>query len=124
MKILLVLTLTLARVASAMSGSDAPLVGKLPVHAFVGALDKTVPTERSERMIDAIEKVGGREARLKVYPEEGCGAGRKAVVDQEFYAWLFSHHRGETLTKLAVTQSDVGPQAEIHVKVAVAENHN
>ena len=70
-------------------------LAQVTVYAFVGALDTTVPPERSERMISAIWKAGGREAKLKVYPDEGHGAGRAVVVDQEFYDWLFSHARDE-----------------------------
>lgn len=70
-------------------------LAQVTVYAFVGALDTTVPPERSERMISAIRKAGGREAKLKVYPDEGHGAGRAVVVDQEFYNWLFSPARDE-----------------------------
>lgn len=42
-------------------------------------------------MISTIQKAGGREAKLKVYPDEGHGAGRAVVVDEEFYDSLFSH---------------------------------
>jgi len=97
-------------------------LAKLPVYAFVGALDKTVPPERSERMIAAIQKAGGREAKLKVYPEEGHGAARKVVIDPEFYEWLFSHQRDATLTKLALPRCDSGPQSEIEVNIAGTKN--
>lgn len=70
-------------------------LARVPVYAFVGALDTTVPPERSERMISAIREAGGREAKLKVYTDEGHGAGRAVVADQEFYDWLFSHTRDE-----------------------------
>ncbi len=65
-------------------------LAKIPVYAFVGALDKTVPPERSERMIAAIQKAGGKEAKLKVYPDEGHNAGRVVVSSAEFYDWMFS----------------------------------
>lgn len=65
----------------------------ISVYAFVGALDKTVPPERSERMIAAIQKAGGKEAKLKIYPDEGHGAGRVVVAEQEYYDWIFSHKR-------------------------------
>ncbi len=48
---------------------------KIPVYAFVGALDTSVPPERSERMIAAIQAAGGKVAKLRVYPDEGHGAG-------------------------------------------------
>ena len=68
-------------------------LARIPVYAFVGALDKTVPPERSERMIAAIQKAGGKEARLKIYPEEGHNTGRVVVADQDFYDWLFAQKR-------------------------------
>jgi dienelactone hydrolase len=71
----------------------AASLAKIPVYAFVGALDTTVPPERSERMIAAIKKAGGKEAKLKVYPEEGHGAGRVVVADPEYYDWIFAQQR-------------------------------
>lgn len=71
----------------------AASLAKIPVYAFIGALDTTVPPDRSERMIAAIKKVGGKEAKLKVYPGEGHGAARAVVVDQEYYEWLFAQKR-------------------------------
>ncbi len=68
-------------------------LAKIPVYAFAGGLDKTVPPERSERMIAAIQKAGGKEAKLKVYPDEGHNAGRVVVASAEYYEWLFSHKR-------------------------------
>ena len=68
-------------------------LARIPVYAFVGALDKTVPPERSERMIAAIQKAGGREAKLKVYPDEAHGAGRVVLASAEYYDWIFSKKR-------------------------------
>lgn len=68
-------------------------LAKIPVYAFAGGLDKKVPPERSERMIAAIQKAGGKEAKLKVYPDEGHNAGRVVVALAEYYEWLFSHKR-------------------------------
>lgn len=51
----------------------------IPVDALVGAPDTTAPPERSERMIAAIPKAGGKEAKLVFDPEEGHGAGRGAL---------------------------------------------
>ena len=68
-------------------------LARIPVYAFVGAQDKVVPPERSERMIAAIQKAGGKEAKLKTYPDEGHGAARVVVTDADYYEWLFSHQR-------------------------------
>lgn len=71
----------------------AASLAKIPVYAFVGALDTTVPPDRSESMIAAIKKAGGKQAKLKVYPGEGHGAGRVVVADREYYDWLFTQKR-------------------------------
>jgi predicted peptidase len=68
-------------------------LAQVPVHAFVGAKDKVVPAERSERMIGAIQKAGGTQAKLRVYPNEGHGAGRVVFSTAEFYDWMFSKKR-------------------------------
>jgi predicted peptidase len=71
----------------------AAKLATIPVHAFVGALDTTVPPERSERMIAAIRRAGGKEARLKVYPDQAHGAARVVVTDPEYYDWIFAQRR-------------------------------
>ena len=68
-------------------------LSKIPVYAFAGVKDRVVPAERSQRMIDAIQKAGGKQARLKLYPDEGHGAGRKAFSDADFYQWMFDQQR-------------------------------
>ncbi len=68
-------------------------LAKVPVYAFAGAKDRVVPAERSERMVAAIQKAGGKDAKIKVYPDEGHGAGRVTYSTVEFYNWLFSHKR-------------------------------
>ncbi|MDP6958751.1 MAG: prolyl oligopeptidase family serine peptidase [Planctomycetota bacterium] len=65
----------------------------VPVYAFVGGKDRVVPAERSESMITAIQKAGGKDAQIKVYPDEGHGAGRIAFGSAEFYEWMFSKKR-------------------------------
>jgi predicted peptidase len=71
-------------------------LAKVPVYAFAGAKDKVVPAERSERMIAAIRKAGGKDAKLKIYPNEGHAAGRVVFSTSEFYDWMFSKKTGKT----------------------------
>lgn len=66
---------------------------KVPVFAFVGALDTMVPPERSGRMVAAIQKAGGKDAKIRIYPDEGHGAGRVVLQSEEFYEWMFSKKR-------------------------------
>ena len=68
-------------------------LAKVPVFAFAGAKDRVVPAERSERMIAAIRKAGGKEAKLKIYPNERHAAGRVVFSNAQFYDWMFSKKR-------------------------------
>ena len=65
----------------------------MAVYAFAGAKDKVVPAERSERMVSAIRKAGGKLAKIKVYPNEGHGAKRIVISSTEYYKWMFSQKR-------------------------------
>ena len=68
-------------------------LAEVPVYAFAGAKDKVVPAERSERMVSAIRKAGGKLAKIKIYPNEGHGAKRLVLSSEEFYKWMFSKKR-------------------------------
>ena len=68
-------------------------LAKVPVFAFAGGKDRVVPAERSERMIAAIKKAGGKEAKIRIYPDESHGAGRVVFGSAEFYQWMFSKKR-------------------------------
>ena len=68
-------------------------LAKVPVFAFAGAKDRVVPAERSECMIAAIRKAGGKEAKLKIYPDQGHGVGRVVFSTAELYDWMFSKKR-------------------------------
>ena len=68
-------------------------LAKVPVYAFAGALDRVVPAERSERMIAAIRKAGGKKARIRVFEKEGHGASRLVFSTKELYDWMFSQRR-------------------------------
>lgn len=68
-------------------------LAKVPVFAFVGALDKVVPADRSERMVAAIRKAGGTQVRFRSYPNEGHGARRITYGTAEFYNWMFALRR-------------------------------
>ena len=65
-------------------------LAKVPVFAFAGGKDRVVPAERSQRMIAAIQKAGGKEAKIRIHPNEGHGAGRVVFGSAEFYEWMFS----------------------------------
>lgn len=68
-------------------------LAKVPVFAFVGALDKVVPADRSEQMVVAIRKAGGEQVRFRNYPDEGHNARRVTYGSAEFYDWVFAKKR-------------------------------
>ena len=68
-------------------------LAKVPVYAFAGAKDRVVPAERSERMVAAIRKAGGKQAKIKVYADQGHNARQVVYASREFYDWMFSKVR-------------------------------
>jgi predicted peptidase len=68
-------------------------LAKVPVWAFAGGKDRVVPAERSERMLKAIQKAGGTQAKLTVHPEEGHNARQLVFVAKDYYDWMFAQKR-------------------------------
>jgi sugar lactone lactonase YvrE/predicted esterase len=65
----------------------------LPVWAFHGALDTTVPLSESQNMIDAIRAAGGN-PRFTIYPTaDHVATWTAAYADDALYAWLFAQSR-------------------------------
>ena len=66
---------------------------KVQLWTFHGADDQVVPAERSERMVAAIKKHGGKKAKLTIYPGVKHNSTQQTHTDPELYKWLFSHSR-------------------------------
>jgi predicted peptidase len=66
---------------------------RLPVWAFHGGRDEIVPLVESERMVNALKRMGNQTAKLTVYPEAGHDSWTEAYNSQEFYDWLLQHHK-------------------------------
>jgi predicted peptidase len=64
----------------------------VPVWAFHGALDPTVPVERSRRAVAALREAGGT-PRYTEYPNVGHDAWTHAFAQPDLLPWLFSHRR-------------------------------
>ncbi len=71
---------------------DAKRLVNLPIWAFHGAMDEVVPLERSQQMVDAIEKLGGN-ATLTIYPDKGHGICDLTFSRDDLYQWLLAQHR-------------------------------
>jgi predicted peptidase len=63
---------------------------KVPVWAFHGAKDPTVPLVRSQEMVDAVKKAGG-DAKLTIYPEAQHDSWTETYNNPELYTWFLSH---------------------------------
>ena len=66
----------------------------VPIWAFHGAKDRTVPLKESEEMVNAIKSRGG-DAKLTVYPDAGHDSWTATYDNQELYDWLLEHRRSD-----------------------------
>ena len=64
----------------------------LPVWAFHGAKDTGVPPERSQAMVDALKKEGGK-PKLTIYPDARHDSWTETYNNPRFYEWLMKQER-------------------------------
>jgi predicted peptidase len=75
------------------SRDKAPALKTLGVWAFHGAKDPVVPVEESQRMVDAMKKIGAADVKFTIYPEAGHNSWTEAYKDPELYKWFLEHQR-------------------------------
>ena len=87
-----------ARIAAAIpicGGGDPSQAAKfkdVPVWAFHGEADPTVPVKSTKDMIAAMETAGGK-PKATYYPGVGHISWTRAYDDPEVIGWLFKQHR-------------------------------
>lgn len=88
-----------APIAGAGDPSKAALLKNLPIWAFHGSADTTVPVAGSRDMIAAIQAAGGH-PRYTEFPGQGhetwgfvYGLTGGPLLVTDFYPWLFSQHK-------------------------------
>lgn len=64
----------------------------VPVWAFHGALDKTVPPERTKEMVAALRNCGA-DVRFTLYPDAGHDCWTRSYSNPELYEWFLQHRR-------------------------------
>lgn len=64
----------------------------IPIWAFHGAKDTVVVLNQSERMVEALKKIGGN-VKLTVYPEAGHDSWTETYDNPELYEWLLGQRR-------------------------------
>lgn len=70
--------------------ANADRLKNTPVWAFHGGKDRTVFPEESQKMVDAVNRSGGK-AKLTIYPENGHDAWSDTLRNPEVYQWLLTH---------------------------------
>jgi predicted esterase len=73
---------------------DATRLKDLPVWTFHGDADPIVPFWESQRMVDALKKLGD-EVRFTVYPRGGHDAWTESYANPELSTWLLAHRRSD-----------------------------
>jgi len=64
----------------------------VPVWAFHGAHDTSVPVEESQRLVDMLEQAGG-DVRLTIYEDAGHDSWTRTYADPRLYQWFLEHRR-------------------------------
>ncbi|MCX6137693.1 MAG: prolyl oligopeptidase family serine peptidase [Ignavibacteriales bacterium] len=70
----------------------ASALKKIPVWVFHGAKDPVVSPERSQEMVNAIQKTGGN-VKYTLYPDAGHDSWTATYANPELYEWMLAQHR-------------------------------
>ena len=62
----------------------------LPVWAFHGAKDPVVKLEESEKLVEALKRIGSRNVELTVYPEATHDSWTETYNNPKLYEWFLS----------------------------------
>jgi len=79
-------------VCGAWHVEEAPKMAGVPVWAFHGEKDPTVPVQFSRDLTAGITKAGGT-AKYTEYPGVGHDSWNKAYEEMEMWKWLFAQHK-------------------------------
>ena len=84
-------------------------LAQLPIWAFHGALDVTVPPSASKQMVDAVNRAGGN-AKLTVYPGRAHDCWTDTFSNPEVFAWLLQQRRQAADLQHDALSQFVGPE--------------
>jgi predicted peptidase len=82
----------IAPLAGGGNVDQAERLKTLPIWAFHGGKDETVPMKSSETMVEAVKKCGGN-VQFTIYPEAGHGICDVTYKSPKFYEWLLAQRR-------------------------------
>jgi predicted peptidase len=84
-----------AAIAPVSGGGDveqADHLKNMPIWAFHGGDDKTVPLDSSRAMVDAVRKSGGH-VEFTIYPDQGHGIAGVTYQNPKLCEWLLAQRR-------------------------------
>ncbi len=73
---------------------DAARLSGLPIWAFHGDADKSVPIQNTQAMVDAIRAAGGKSVAFTVYPGVGHDCWTASYALPQLYEWFLANRRG------------------------------
>jgi predicted peptidase len=75
--------------------ADAESLKEIPIWAFHGDQDAAVPLSKSQEMVTAIQKAGGKQVQLTVYPGVGHNSWSPTYDNPDVYQWLLGQKRAD-----------------------------
>jgi pimeloyl-ACP methyl ester carboxylesterase len=84
----------IAPVCGAGNPDAAKRLKDLPAWVFHGQRDTVVPFKRSQDMVNALKKAGGR-VRFTAYPDRGHDCWTPTYANPQLYEWLLKQKRGK-----------------------------
>ena len=78
-------------------GGDPSLASRManiPIWAFHGDMDESVPVSRSRDMVAAIKAAGGTKVKYREYAGKGHNVWTPTFSDDSVFDWLFSQRKG------------------------------
>jgi predicted peptidase len=76
-----------------LSPEQTEAIKSLPVWAFHGAKDPTIPVAASERMVDALKEMGCTKVVFTKYPNADHDSWTATYNNGAFYQWLMKYQR-------------------------------
>ncbi len=73
--------------------ADKAKLTTLPIWAFHGAKDPTVPLAESERMVNHMKQLGVQEMKFTIYPEAQHDCWTQTYAQPELFDWFLQHSR-------------------------------
>jgi predicted peptidase len=64
----------------------------VPIHVYHGTKDTAVPQKKSDEMVEALKKAGGK-PEYTIFPDAGHDSWTAAYADEKLYEWMLAQKR-------------------------------